>query len=46
MYLDNGEELLPGASLDNYVAFEALQVRALDLPCSLPRLGRGCHARR
>ena len=45
MYLDNGEELLPGASLDNYVAFEALQVRALDLQCSVARLGSGYHAR-
>lgn len=44
MYLDNGEELLPGTSLDNYVAFEALQVPALDLRCSLPGLGCGCHA--
>ena len=29
---------------NNYVAFEALQVLAHDLPCSLPRLGCGCHA--
>ena len=29
MYLDGGEELLPGSSLDNYVSFEALQVLAL-----------------
>ena len=28
MYLDTGEELLPGSSLDNYASFEALQVLA------------------
>ena len=26
MYLDNGDELLPGRSLENYATFEALQV--------------------
>ena len=26
MYLDAGEELLPGSWLDNYASFEALQV--------------------
>ena len=29
MYLDAGEDLLPGSSLDSYVTFEALQVLAL-----------------
>jgi len=26
MYLDGGEELLPGSALDNYASLEALQV--------------------
>ena len=32
MYLDGGEELEVGTALDNYVAFEALQVLALTCP--------------
>lgn len=41
MYLDSGDELLPGQSLENYARFEALQVHAHMLYHSVTSAGYG-----